>query len=73
MNGFMSAGGGKKVVDLGVGTSFDLSSFTGHEKFTSDNFICQPTGNAHGNGSWNSGPTEKEWYVAGSYECNFIF
>ena len=46
MNGFTSAGGGKKVIDLGVGTSFNLSTYAGYEKFTADNFVIQGTSSA---------------------------
>ena len=33
----------KSYYDLGVGTSFDLSSYPDYQKFTINNFICQPS------------------------------
>ena len=41
MNGFMYPSNGKKVIDLGVGTSFNVSSYAGYEKFTTANFFVE--------------------------------
>jgi hypothetical protein len=38
-------GGGAKVIDLGTGTSFNVSSYSGYRNFTNDNFIvCAKSG-----------------------------
>lgn len=45
-------------VYLGEGTSFDVSSYSGYENFTADNFIVESTsasGSGRGSGSINSG------------------
>ena len=34
--------GGSRIIDLGTGTSFDVSSYAGYENFTVDNFIIEP-------------------------------
>ena len=33
--------GGTTIIDLGTGTSFDVSSYAGYENFTADNFIVE--------------------------------
>lgn len=35
--------GGKQVIDLGVGTSFNVTSYPGYESFTNANFIVEQT------------------------------
>lgn len=39
------SGGGSKVVDLGTGSSFNVSGYSGYKNFTNDNFIvCAKSG-----------------------------
>ena len=47
MNGFMYPTSGKKVIDLGVGTSFNVSSYAGYEKFTTANFLWNANHTLH--------------------------
>lgn len=59
--------GGSKLIDLGTGTSFNVSSISGYQNFTLDNFIIEPISGFSGSAGWNSGPTEEEWYVSGTF------
>lgn len=52
------SGNGTQVIDLGSGTSFDVSSYEGYENFTVDNFIVEPIA---GNKS--------TWYDKGDNDC----
>lgn len=35
--------GGTKIIDLGTGKTFNVSSYAGYESFTADNFLVVPT------------------------------
>jgi hypothetical protein len=44
------SGGGAKIIDLGIGTSFNVSGYSGYRNFTNNNFIVEvAAGEAHGN------------------------
>ena len=73
MIGFTSAGGSKiHRVNLGTGTSFNVSNYPGYKKFTEDNFMLDATAvsctagywwyntnlNQEGNASGSSGITK---------------
>ena len=45
---------GKTVIDLGVGTSFNVSSYEGFENFTTSNFIVEPASAV--SGGWGGTP-----------------
>lgn len=36
---------GKQIIDLGTGASFDVSSYSGYQSFTANNFIIEPSSN----------------------------
>ena len=63
------------MIDLGTGSSFDITSYAGYESFTADNFIVEPTdftnvagsnsGDASGRGSTNASGTLVKSYSNG--------
>ena len=63
-----------KVIFLGSGTSFDVSSYDGYENFTTDNFITEidyttsysgsGTSNSTVSGSWSSSDTDYAYVYA---------
>lgn len=46
-----SKGSGSSAVDLGTGTSFDVSNYADYQSFTTDNFAIVPTASKSGSAS----------------------
>ena len=54
--GVADASSGKKnFVDLGVGTSFNVTGYSGYQNFTAANFIVETSANGYSGSSWSSG------------------
>ena len=47
--------GGKTVIDLGVGTSFNVSNISGYQSLSTSNFICELSSSFSGDGRSASG------------------
>lgn len=63
-----SSGGGAKVVNLGSGTSFDVSGYSGYKSFTNDNFIvCAKAGSY--SQAQNMGTQNTVQYITPSASC----
>ena len=63
-----SSGGGAKVVNLGSGTSFNVSGYSGYKNFTNDNFIvCAKAGSY--SQSQNMGEQNTVQYITPSASC----
>ena len=48
MTGTTGGNGGKRVVGLGTGTSFNVTGYTGYQNFTVDNFFISTLNYANG-------------------------
>ena len=69
----LKTGKAQIVIDLGTGTSFDVSAYSGFENFTVDNFICEQS--ESGAASGDTGFRSASWYdnqCRGYGDCSVV-